>query len=106
MKFKNKKHEKRYNDILSKMGNEDRYHRALAYLFALDNNITGTKLNDCFNFEEDCIKDVDEPWLTGFDRSVLMLGFHLWNSINPVDLDSVFGSNNEYLIEAIRIRYN
>lgn len=106
MKFKNQIHEKRYNDILSKMSKKDCYHRALAYLLALDSNITGSKINDCFNFKEDCIKPVDEPWLTGFDRRVLMLAFHLWNEVNPVNLDEVFGSDNEYLLEAIRIRYN
>ena len=70
MKFKSQKHENRYNEILSKMKNKDCYHRALAYLLALDDNITNSRLNDCFNFKDDCIKPVDEPWVTGFDRRV------------------------------------
>lgn len=105
MRFKNNNHETRYNEIISKMKSTDCYHRAFAYLIALDENITGKKINDCFDFKEDCIKPVDEPWLTGFDRSVLMLAFHLWNDCHQINLDRVFGSDDEYLLEAIKIRY-
>ena len=106
MIFKSEQHQQRYNKILGRMKSSDCYHRALAYLLALDENINDSHINDCFDFKEDCIKPVDEPWLTGFDRRVLQLAFHLWNSAQPVKLDDVFGSNDVYLLEAIKIRFD
>ena len=105
MKFKNQNHEERYVGILGRMKSDDCYHRSLAYLLALDGNITDSRIKDCFDFNEDCIKPVDAAWITGFDRRVLMLAAHLWNSANVINLDDVFGSDDIYLLEAIRIRF-
>ena len=108
MKFKNPKHENRYYEILEQMKSEDGYHRAVAYLFALDTNFDDAAVNFCFDFKEDAIKPQAKEghgWMTGFDRRIIMLAFHLWNDSNPINLDLVFGSENEYLLEAIRLRY-
>lgn len=109
MIFKDNKHSERYEDILSKMRYDDCYHRAVAYLFALDRNLDEDyKLEDCFDFSYDAIKPagLHKAWNTGFDRCVLKLAFALWNSGNEADVNDVFGySDTLYMCEAVKIRF-
>lgn len=109
MIFKTSEHKQRYEDILKRMKSCDSYHRSLAYLIALDSNITGSRISACFDFSEDSIKPgvFEESWLTGTDRRVLQLAFNLWNNVQQANVSDVFsGSDLEYLFESIRIRFD
>lgn len=107
--FKDDHHKKRCSEILGRMKSRDVYHAALAYLLALDDNIQGQRISECFDFSEDSIKPnvLDAAWITGTDRRVLQLGFNLWNDAQPANVFDVFGSSSdlEYLLEAVRIRF-
>ena len=109
--FKSEHHEKMCHRILDKMHNTDAYHTSLAYLLALDDNISyhDWRLEACFDFKNDSIKPnvLEAAWITGTDRRVLQLGFNLWNDTNSADVSDVFGSGSdlEYLLEAVRIRF-
>lgn len=109
MKFKDDGHKEKYFEILAKMNNDSCYHRAVAYLLALDENISHSpkRIAECFDFAEGtiCPSAIEEPWVTGFDCRVLKLAFNLWNS-TPADISEVFDYGDiEYLSEAIKIRY-
>ena len=111
IRFRDIDHEKRYYGILLEMNTRDSYHRAVAYLLALDVNISDNeeRLKACFDFEEDHIKlnVLEEAWVTGMDRRILTLAFNLWNDSNGADVSYVFGSAAvEYLLEAVKIRFN
>lgn len=107
--FKNTLHKQRCSEILGRMKSRDVYHAALAYLLALDDNIHGQRISECFDFSEDSIKSsvLDAAWITGTDRRVLQLGFNLWNDAQPANVSDVFGSGSdlEYMLEAVRIRF-
>ena len=107
--FKDERHKQRCGEILGRMKSRDVYHAALAYLLALDDNIQGQRLSECFDFSEDSIKPnvLEEAWITGTDRRVLQLGFNLWNDAQLANVSDVFGSGSdlEYLLEAVRIRF-
>lgn len=109
MIFKDNKHSERYEAIISKMHSDDCYHRAVAYLFALDRNLDEDyKLNDCFDFADDAIKPecLEKAWITGFDRRVLKLAFALWSPVNSADVNDVFGyADTPFMCEAIKIRF-
>lgn len=112
MIFKNEYHKKKYLEILGNMATTDEYHCAVAYLLALDENICSnpTRVNDCFDFENDCIHRTvgEESWVTGYDRRVLKLAFNLWNDTNPADVSDVFSgiTDLDYLLYAVKIRYS
>ena len=75
--FKNKNHEIRYFEILSKMKSTDCHHRAVAYLIALANLVP----NDVFNFEDDVIlpNGLSKGWQTSSTLRATRLMFNLWN---------------------------
>lgn len=108
MIFKDADHRQKYREIIGRMSSRDVYHAALAYLLALDENIHGTRIADCFDFSADSIKSsvFEEDWITGTDRRVLQLGFNLWNGAQEANVSDVFsaGDDLEYLFEAVRIR--
>lgn len=111
MIFKDEKHEQRFYEFLGRMKSSDCYHSALAYLLALDENIRDDpkRISDCFNFEKDAINpDVfRNGWITGFDRRLLTLAFHLWNEGNEANMSDIFGYGDlEYMLEAVRIRFS
>lgn len=111
MIFYDEKHEKRYHEFLVRMKKSDCYHSALAYLLALDENIRDDpkRISDCFDFDRDAInRDVfQNGWITGFDRRLLTLAFHLWNENNEANISDVFGYTKlDYMLEAVRIRFS
>jgi len=75
--FKDKNHEIRYFEILSKMKYTDCYHRSAAYLIALANLVP----NDVFNFEEDLIipDGLTKGWQTSSTLRATRLMLNLWN---------------------------
>lgn len=110
MVFRDEQHEDRYFAIIAKMKSNDVYHAALAYLLALDSNVDSKRLAECFDFSEDIIKPgvLEAAWITSTDRRVLKLGFNLWNDTHQANVSDVFcaGADLEYLLEAVKIRFN
>ena len=107
--FKDNRHKQRCSEIFGKMKSRDVYHATLAYLLALDDNIQGQRISECFDFSEDSIKPnvLEAAWITSTDCRVLQLAFNLWNDAQPANVSDVFGSVSdlEYLLEAVRIRF-
>lgn len=67
IKFRNEEHENRYYGILSRMGNTDEYHRAIAYLLALDNDCY-KHIDSLYDFADHGIKPwgaLNQAWQTG-----------------------------------------
>ena len=106
-------HESRYNEILSEMKSQDCYHKALAYLFALDNDCY-EHLDLLFDFQEDVIliDGIHGGWHTSGSKRTVRLAFNLWNSFidpdgalysTPSELFS--GSFAEYYYVAIELRF-
>lgn len=111
MLFKDIEHEKRYYVFGLQMKAKDCYHKALAYLLTLDENIYSNeeRLKACFDLENDSIHPevLNEPWITGTDRRILTLAFNLWNGNTPADVSDVFSCSEDLpcLLEAVRIRF-
>ena len=119
MKFKDSKHEEMYVAFLAKMKWKDEYHRAAAYLLALD-SVLRNHVADVFDFSEDCIKPetaLAHGWQTGTSRCTTRLMMNLWNGYSGAGEDDladrysvnwIFGSAGEYIpfyFEAIKLRY-
>lgn len=113
MRFYNSKHYSNFKFIRLKMHSRDIYHSVVAYLLALDENIVQNKgrVSDCYDFSENTINvsALEKSWVTGTDRRVLTLAFHLWNESNVADISNVFScwhEYQEYFFEAIRMRFD
>ena len=81
VKFRNATHEANYLRLLTQMKCTDEYHRALAYLFAVDEDCF-RHIDDLFNFSEDGIKPqtaLHHGWQTGTSVKTTRLAFNLWN---------------------------
>lgn len=123
MKFRNEKHEKDYKKFLAKMKRNDEYHRAVAYLLALDVVVVNNAA-DVFDFAEDGIKPetaLHHGWQTGTSRKTTRLLMNLWNGCTsdyeedegeiPVvssryAVDNIFDcSYAPYYWEAIKLRF-
>lgn len=116
MKFYNKEHKERYEDVLSRMTSTDNYHTSVAYLMSLDDNCY-KHINDLFDFEDDSIKadGLNKAWNTSTTLKVIRLAFNLWNGYcyddnDEVDsnfcVDNIFNcSYAEYFYQAIKLRY-
>ncbi len=80
MIFYDNVHECAYSDICSEMKYLDCYHRALAYLLALD-NVLREHIEDVYDFEDDVIKieGLHRNWQTGTSLKTTRLAFNLWN---------------------------
>ena len=98
IKFKNKDHEKFYEQCLGRTGSLDPYHKAFFYTMGISSE-TRKHIEDVFNFREDAIRP------EGLNR----LAFNLWNGWNvdgcatPYDLFTT--SDATYMLEAVRLRY-
>ena len=80
MIFYDDRHETSYNDICSRMKYLDCYHRALAYLLALD-TVLREHTEAVFDFQEDGIKcsALHQSFQTGTSLKTTRLAFNLWN---------------------------
>ena len=78
--FRTEEHEAHYGEILSKMKSQDCYHRAIAYLFALD-DCCYEHLDLLFDFKDDgiIVDGVNGGWHTGSSKRTVRLAFNLWN---------------------------
>lgn len=80
MIFRDNTHEDMYNVLCGKMRYLDEYHKALAYLFALD-TVVRKHVSDVFDFAEDLIvrEGLNKGWQTGTSMRTTRLAFNLWN---------------------------
>ena len=80
MKFYDEKHEEKFVEFCQKMKYLDEYHKAAAYLLALD-VVCREHINDLFDFSEDAIKPegLSKGWQTGTSTKTTRLMFNLWN---------------------------
>lgn len=118
IKFKNQEHEQSYKAILKRMGNDDEYHKSVAYLIAL-NKDTKKHMEDIFDFKKDCIKleGLKKPWQTGTSKKTTRLAFNLWANVNSDEIEEEVNTNlytvseifnsseGEYFFQAVTIRY-
>ena len=80
LKWADEEHEYYYSLFCSRMEYLDEYHRAVAYLLALDENIRN-HVSDVFDFDRDVIilEGIDMSWQTGTSKKVTRLAFNLWD---------------------------
>lgn len=110
IKFKNREHEKFYEQCLTRTGGLDPYHKAFFYTMGISDE-TRKHVEDVFDFQEDVIRPegMNKGWQTSGSSCLTRLAFNLWNGWNadgyatPYDLFST--SDAGYMLEAIRIRY-
>ncbi len=123
IKFKNEEHENRYYEILARMGSTDSYHRAVAYLLALDTDCY-KHIESLYDFVEHGIRPwgaLNQAWQTGTSVKTTRLIFNLWNtrcydldddnreikeSARKYTVDEIFSSNLAFwYFEAVKLRY-
>lgn len=127
IEFNNPKHSDEYNTILKMMNNQDVYHKAVAYLLALD-TVINTHINEVYDFKENHIilEALNKPWQTDTSRKTTRLIYNLWNGYHSdgetyidsngyeVDLPSRFYSVDEifcstyasYYWQALKLRFS
>lgn len=109
-------HKAAYSALGAQMRYLDCYHRALAYLLALD-EVLREHVPDVFDFEADCIKPdaLRRAWQTGTSICTTRLAFNVWNGFAGDDEDDASNYTPEqifsrreyapYYWQAIRIRF-
>lgn len=110
IKFKNREHEKFYEQCLTRIGSLDPYHKAFFYTMGISGD-TRNHIEDVFDFQEDVIRPegLNKGWQTSGSTCLTRLAFNLWNGWNsdgyatPYDL---FGTSDAaFMLEAVRLRY-
>ena len=104
IKFKNKDHEKFYEQCLGRTGSLDPYHKAFFYTMGISSE-TRKHIEDVFNFREDAIRPegLNKGWQTSGSSCLTRLAFNLWNGWNadgcatPYDLFTT--SDATYMLE-------
>ena len=83
IKFKNKEHEKFYEQCLGRTGSLDPYHKAFFYTMGISGE-TRKHIEDVFNFREDAIRPegMNKGWQTSGTSCLTRLAFNLWNGWN------------------------
>lgn len=107
-------HKAAYSALCAQMRYLDCYHRALAYLLALD-EVLREHVADVYDCNEDCIKPdgLHAPWQTGTSICTTRLAWNLWNGYVDEDDASNYTpaqifSRTEYAPyywQAIRLRF-
>ena len=85
IKFKNKDHEKFYEQCLGRTGSLDPYHKAFFYTMGISSE-TRKHIEDVFNFREDAIRPegLNKGWQTSGSSCLTRLAFNLWNGWKDV----------------------
>lgn len=113
MIFRDETHMEAYSDLCGKLKRLDSYHKALAYLLALD-EVLREHTPEIFDFETDCIKPdgLRRPWQTGTSICTTRLAFNLWNGFTGEDArdytpEQLFSRTDyaPYYWESIKIRF-
>lgn len=116
--FKDDKHENAfYSFLIGDMSSGDEYHKAAAYLLALNADIRAHAA-EVFDFCADAIKPdaLRAAWQTGESRKCTRLLYNLWNGLHDDDgdgsgaelyaVDSIFcGADAVYYWEAVKLRF-
>ena len=124
--FKNKEHEKFFQDYLSKCRYQDVYHRALVYCLGISRD-TRVNVNRIYDFKTGCVKTecLREGWQTSGSMKIVRMAFNLYcngtPSVHDYDDSDTVGQLREcqcytvedlfccsyarYFWEAIKIRY-
>lgn len=116
MKFRNEYHETLFWVIMQKMSRDDSYHKAIAYLIALD-DVCKSHVEDIYDFKKRCIIPdcLTKSWQTGTSMKTIRLAFNLFTGhINwcpdymkaECTPENIFRSEYApYYWEAIKLRY-
>ncbi|MDE5621307.1 MAG: hypothetical protein K2I80_12475 [Ruminococcus sp.] len=116
MKFKNEYHKTLFWVIMQKMTRDDGYHKAIAYLIALD-DVCKDHVEEIYDFKKRCIMPdcLKKSWQTGTSLKTTRLAFNLFTGhINwcpdfmkaECTPENIFRSEYApYYWEAIKIRY-
>lgn len=116
MIFENEEHESLYEKYMLSMPSHDCYHKALAYLMALLDDMGDSHGIRIYDKVEDCIKPevLHEGWQTGSSKKATRLAFNLFTDgsewtddlehLTPVE---VFADAQwrQYFFEAVKIRF-
>ena len=83
IKFKNREHEKFYEQCLARTGGLDPYHKAFFYTMGISDE-TRKHVEDVFDFQEDVIRPegLNKGWQTSGSSCLTRLAFNLWNGWN------------------------
>lgn len=113
--FKSAAHEQFYNEMLAKCTYQDCYHRALIYALGI-NEDTRQRIDEIYDFDTRCIKHkaLKAGWITSSSGRALRLAFNLFTDNIPEEGNEVrytvaylFDySDVDYLLQAIKLRYN
>ena len=124
IKFKNKEHEKFYEQCLGRTGSLDPYHKAFFYTMGISGE-TRKHIEDVFNFREDAIRPegLNKGWQTSGSERIVRLAFNLYTDGTPTtdeyddteeqitetrlySVSDIFCTGDaKYFWEAIKIRY-
>lgn len=119
IRFKNQKHVKRYQDLISRMRCDDAYHKSVAYLIALNDDCYN-HISDIFNLDRDRIvlDGITSAWQTSGSLSITRLVFNLWSGCCSDYIDDndeissdysacwiFYNSDALYMFEAVKLRY-
>lgn len=110
IKFKNREHEKFYEQCLGRTGSLDPYHKAFFYTMGISSE-TRKHIEDVFDFRDDMIRPegLNKGWQTSGSMCLTRLAFNLWNGWNGdggATLYDLFATSDAtYMLEAVRLRY-
>lgn len=116
MKFIDETQEQAYTILIERMGNNDVYHKALAYLITVD-TVCRKHIDSIYDFADRCINPdcLADSWQTGTSIKTCRLAFSLYNGslVWCPEEDHVYVTPSElfccslapYYWEAIKIRY-
>ena len=93
IKFKNKDHEKFYEQCLGRTGSLDPYHKAFFYTMGISGE-TRKHIEDIFNFREDAIRPegLNKGWQTSGSSCLTRLAFNLSSLRSIYNLKTLFTS--------------
>lgn len=127
MIYKDAEHEVFYKSCLERSRLKDVYRKSLFYCLGIDTSIRA-HIERLYDFEDESIKleGINEAWQTGGSTAVTRLAFNLYSGSTPTiclyeeneedclqecsqyavsDIFSRSICNMEYLMEAVRLRY-
>ena len=93
IKFKNREHEKFYEQCLGRTGSLDPYHKAFFYTMGISGE-TRKHTEDIFNFREDAIRPegLNRGWQTSGSSCLTRLAFNLSSLRSIYNLKTLFTS--------------
>lgn len=92
IQFKNRDHERFYQQCLVRCGCGDPYHKAFFYTMGISDE-TRKHVEDVFDFQEDVIRPegLNKGWQTSGSSCLTRLAFNLWNGWNADGYATPYG---------------